>query len=308
MSFNPQTHSGAGFGQLNHDHHGGREHADGNLSHHRDRQWRRRAAKHHRDPDGDGSPVAGLAARFRLPQHRELRNRSCRVTSVCCPRRPIRRRNNGVTFGWVRHASGARPRPQCHAGSAAGRINFAHQWYRRRRSMWICRRRAPTTCHWPWAMPATRHAGCSARSSFWMATRCWPPLTKGLPTRTILRCEGKQLVGRGLAQSNLSQQVTLTGTRLTVVVGTNQTTGDATPIAFLGVAQAGGGSPNYRALGLAGFADHSARQSGHLDDHLDDQRRLQRRDQSVGFGRAVGDDGQLQSADRFRRRARATRR
>ena len=37
--------------------------------------------------------------------------------------------------------------------------------------------------------------------------------------------------------SNLSQQVTLTGTRLTVLVGTNNTTGDSTPIAFLGVAQ-----------------------------------------------------------------------
>ncbi len=37
--------------------------------------------------------------------------------------------------------------------------------------------------------------------------------------------------------SNVSQQVTLTGTRLTVVLGTNQATGDTTPIAFLGVSQ-----------------------------------------------------------------------
>ena len=44
--------------------------------------------------------------------------------------------------------------------------------------------------------------------------------------------------------SNLSQQVTLTGTRLTVVVGTSQATGDSTPIAFLGVAQVSG-SPNF---------------------------------------------------------------
>ena len=44
--------------------------------------------------------------------------------------------------------------------------------------------------------------------------------------------------------SNLSQQVTLTGTRLTVVVGTNKATGDFTPIAFLGVAQ-GSSSPNF---------------------------------------------------------------
>ena len=40
--------------------------------------------------------------------------------------------------------------------------------------------------------------------------------------------------------SNVSQQVTLTGKRLTVVVGTNQATGDMTPIAFLGVAQSVG--------------------------------------------------------------------
>src|SRR5271169_5849562 len=44
--------------------------------------------------------------------------------------------------------------------------------------------------------------------------------------------------------SNVSQQVTLTGTRLTMVVGTNQATGDFTPIAFLGVSQ-GSGSSNF---------------------------------------------------------------
>jgi len=45
--------------------------------------------------------------------------------------------------------------------------------------------------------------------------------------------------------SNLSQQVTLTGTRLTMVVGTSQATGDFTTVAFLGVTQVSGGSPNY---------------------------------------------------------------
>ncbi len=37
--------------------------------------------------------------------------------------------------------------------------------------------------------------------------------------------------------SNLSQQVTLTGSQLTMIVGTSNATGDATPIAFLGIAQ-----------------------------------------------------------------------
>src|SRR5271165_1190749 len=44
--------------------------------------------------------------------------------------------------------------------------------------------------------------------------------------------------------SSVSQHVTLTGTRLTVVVGTNKATGDYTPIAFLGVAQVSG-MPNF---------------------------------------------------------------
>ena len=44
--------------------------------------------------------------------------------------------------------------------------------------------------------------------------------------------------------SNVSRQVTLAGTRLTVVVGTSKATGDSTPIAFLGVAQVSG-SPNF---------------------------------------------------------------
>src|SRR5271167_3216137 len=44
--------------------------------------------------------------------------------------------------------------------------------------------------------------------------------------------------------NNVSQQVTLTSTRLTVVVGTNQGSTAFTPIAFLGVAQVSG-SPNF---------------------------------------------------------------
>ena len=40
---------------------------------------------------------------------------------------------------------------------------------------------------------------------------------------------------------NVSQQVTLAGTQLTVLVGTNQNTGDITPIAFVGVTQVSAG-------------------------------------------------------------------
>src|SRR5271157_5226820 len=44
--------------------------------------------------------------------------------------------------------------------------------------------------------------------------------------------------------NNVSQQVTLAGTRLTVVVGLSQSNGDITPLVFLGVAQVSS-SPNF---------------------------------------------------------------
>ena len=110
----------------------------------------------------------------------------------------------------------------------------------------------------------------------------------------LLRC-ARGTTGRPrLAGNNLSQQVTLTGTRLTVVVGTSKATGDFTPIAFLGVTQVSG-SPNFTISASPASLSVAARQSGDLDDHDDHQRWLQQRDQSVGFRSAVGDDGELQS-------------
>src|SRR5271165_52001 len=55
---------------------------------------------------------------------------------------------------------------------------------------------------------------------------------------------GKNWSAAAWPTSNLTQQVTLTGTRLTMVVGTNKATGDSTPVAFLGVAQLSG-VPNF---------------------------------------------------------------
>ena len=55
---------------------------------------------------------------------------------------------------------------------------------------------------------------------------------------------GKNWSAAAWPNSNLSQQVTLTGTRLAVIVGTNKATGDYTPIAFLGVTQVSG-MPNF---------------------------------------------------------------
>ena len=66
VSFNPQHDSGAGLGQLDHDHHGGGEHAGGNLSHHGDRQWRRHPAEHHRHADRDRSSATSRSRPRRL--------------------------------------------------------------------------------------------------------------------------------------------------------------------------------------------------------------------------------------------------
>ena len=76
--------------------------------------------------------------------------------------------------------------------------------------------------------------------------------------------------------------------------GTSNNTGDLTPIAFLGISQVTL-APNFLDLGIAGFAERSARQSGSFDHHRYHQRRLQQRDQPVGFGGALGDDGEFQS-------------
>jgi len=56
--------------------------------------------------------------------------------------------------------------------------------------------------------------------------------------------QGKNWSAAAWPTNSLNQQVTLSGTRLTVVVGTTKATGDNTPIAFLGVTQVAG-APNF---------------------------------------------------------------
>ena len=104
--------------------------------------------------------------------------------------------------------------------------------------------------------------------------------------------KGKNWSAAAWPGSNLSQQVTLAGSLLTVVVGTGKATGDNTPVAFLGVAQVSG-SPNLCHLGFAVFPHHSARQPGDFDDHNHHQRGLQQRYQPVGFWCAVWNYCQL---------------
>ena len=71
--------------------------------------------------------------------------------------------------------------------------------------------------------------------------------------------------------SNLIRQVTLTGTRLTMVVGTNNATGDSTTVAFLGITQLSGLS-EFLHLSCARFAQHSAGEPGNLHDYHHHQR------------------------------------
>jgi len=53
--------------------------------------------------------------------------------------------------------------------------------------------------------------------------------------------QGKNWSAAQWPANNVSQQVTLVGTQLTVLVGTNQNTGDVTPIAYLGLTQVSNG-------------------------------------------------------------------
>ncbi|MGC2109879.1 MAG: hypothetical protein WA655_10205, partial [Candidatus Korobacteraceae bacterium] len=63
-------------------------------------------------------------------------------------------------------------------------------------------------------------------------------LTKGTTNQNYFYdAKGNNWSAAAWPGSNLSQQVTLTGTRLTVVVGTSQTSNDYTTVAFLGIAQ-----------------------------------------------------------------------
>ena len=78
-----------------------------------------------------------------------------------------------------------------------------------------------------------------------MAARCWPRLRGGaINLGYFYDAQGNKWPAAAWPTSNLSQPVTLTGTRLTVIVGTNKATRDYTPIAFLGVTQVSG-SPNF---------------------------------------------------------------
>ncbi len=102
--FQSQPDTGAGLGQLDHDHHGGLEHAAGNLSHHRDRRRRWHPAEHHGDADSE------RRARFHDCAYAQFRGRAARVNRQLHgnhgDHRQLQQRDHFVSFGSaVRHDS-----------------------------------------------------------------------------------------------------------------------------------------------------------------------------------------------------------
>ena len=86
-----------------------------------------------------------------------------------------------------------------------------------------------------------------------------------IPAGYFYDAKGNQWSAAAWPGRNASQQVTLTGTQLTVVVGLSQNNGEITALAFQGVAQVSG-APNF-AISASPASLSSARQSGDLDDH-----------------------------------------
>ncbi len=153
--------------------------------------------------------------------------------------------NNGLTYGWVNtHLVNGRDRIATQDPRLAG-VNFAYN-----------------------GTPATFNVGLPSAGTYTLSLAmgdagyeaCWvdcqiqfkdgstvlATIAKGLTEQNFFDdAEGNNWSAANWPSDNLTQQVTLSGTVLTVVVGTTHVTGDDTPIAFLGVAQVGSGSPNF---------------------------------------------------------------
>src|SRR5208337_1927493 len=150
---------------------------------------------------------------------------------------------SGVTFGWLKAPSGGRDRNARLDPRLAG-INFSNN-----------------------GSPATFYVDLPSAGTYNVALalgdagfgQCWEQcqiqfldgstvlatVTVGtVPQGYFYDAQGNQWSAAAWPASNVSQQVTLTGTRLTMVVGTSHGTGDVTPVAYLGITQASG-APNF---------------------------------------------------------------
>ena len=145
--------------------------------------------------------------------------------------------SNGVTYGWVKTAPVQGRDRNAKLDPRLAGINFVNNG-------------APGTFYVDLPSPGTYNLslamGDAGNGQCWI--QCQVQFLDGstvLATVTtgvinlgyFYDATGKNWSAAAWPSSNLSQQVTLTGSRLTVVVGTGKATGDVTPIAFLGVTQ-----------------------------------------------------------------------
>jgi hypothetical protein len=151
---------------------------------------------------------------------------------------------NGVTFGWVKTSLvQARDRKASLDPRLAG-INFSNNG-------------SPATFYVDVPSPGIYDISLAMGDAGWR--ECWvqcqiqfldgstvvATLTEGLiAAGYFYDALGNKWPAAAWPDRNVSQRVTLTGTRLTVVVGTSNATGDFTTIAFMGVAQVSG-PPNF---------------------------------------------------------------
>ena len=202
--------------------------------------------------------ILALAATFLIPsltlaqvfqQGFDFRNTSLFVTdppgdTYVGPNTKYPTTVNGVTFGWVNTSLvGGRDRNAKLDPRLAG-INYA---YNGSPATFYVDLPSAGTYSLSLAMGDASYGQCwtQCQIQFLDGNTVLATVTEG-PTNQgyFYDATGKNWSAAAWPANNVSQQVTLTGTRLTVVVGTNKATGDITPIAFLGVAQASG-SPNF---------------------------------------------------------------
>jgi uncharacterized membrane protein len=154
-------------------------------------------------------------------------------------------RSNGVTYGWVSTlVVNGRDRSKSVDPRLAG-INFANNG---KPATFYVDLPSAGTYNLSLAMGDAGYQQCwvQCQIQFLDGSTVLATVTGGsISLGYFYDAEGNKWSAAQWPTSNVSQQVTLAGTRLTVVVGTNNATGDSTPIAFLGVAQVTGGSPNY---------------------------------------------------------------
>src|SRR5208337_1257984 len=151
---------------------------------------------------------------------------------------------NGVTFGWMKPSPvGARDRNAKFDPRLAG-INYVSN---NSPATFYVDLSSAGTYNLSLAMGDAGYEQCftQCQVQFLDGSTVLDTVTGG-PTKAgyFYDAQGNNWSAATWPTSNLSQQVTLTGTRLTVVVGTNKATGDYTPLAFLGVAQVSG-MPNF---------------------------------------------------------------